>query len=272
MSERRILQKFLDLQDGTRQRLDQKAESQPIFREGKPPTVLCVHGFTGVPREVRLAADAASALGLATLAPLLPGHGTCPADLAPCRFPDWVDGVRAHLLKAAQQGRVIVVGLSLGSLIATQLALELPGHICGLVLMSNAFWLRQPHPDFSLAAAARVGLRDFFIPKAAPDILDPAARASHVCYMQQPLHASVSLREAGVRLREELFKVHCPTLLLHGADDQVAPVSNAWKAAALLGTEDRRVIVYPRSHHILTRDLEREQVAKDLTEFYRRFS
>jgi esterase/lipase len=52
----------------------------PIFVEGRPPTVLCLHGFTGVPGEVQLACDAARTLGLSARAPLLAGHSTWRAD------------------------------------------------------------------------------------------------------------------------------------------------------------------------------------------------
>jgi esterase/lipase len=47
-------------------------------------------------------------------------------------------------------------------------------------------------------------------------------------------------------------------------------VQNSWKVAELIGTTDRRVVVFPRSHHILTRDYEREQVRDELRHFIKR--
>jgi pimeloyl-ACP methyl ester carboxylesterase len=167
---------------------------------------------------------------------------------------------------------VILVGHSLGALVATELALEVPGDVLGLVLISGAFYLKRPHPDLSLAIAARVGLRDTFMKKDGPDLLDEEAKRTHVCYMEQPLHAAISMREAGVRLRGELFRIHRPTLFLHGGADQVAPYQGAEKAAAQVGTPDARLIVYPRSHHILTRDVDRTRVGEDLGRFFRRLT
>jgi esterase/lipase len=114
---------------------------------------------------------------------------------------------------------------------------------------------------------ARLGLPDFGIPKFGSDIGDDEARSSHVSYGIQPIRAAISLRAAGVRLREQLYKVHCPTLVLHGARDRVCPVQNAWKVADRLGTSDVRVVILPKSHHIITRDLEHEAVARELREF-----
>src|SRR5690606_9993909 len=105
-----------------------------------------------------------------------------------------------------------------------------------------------------------LGVRDFYVSKDGPDLGDREAWASHVTYDAQPAHAAISLERAGRRLREELYRIHRPTLVLHGARDRVCPVENAWKVAERLGTRDVRVVVYPRSHHILPRDVEREAV------------
>lgn len=267
-----ILQSLLRPSDGRAQQLDKEEASRPLLFEGRAPTVFCLHGFTGVPQDVRLPCEVARSLGLGAQAPLLPGHGTCPADLSSLRFRDWVNGVRPQLSEARKRGPVILVGHSLGALVATELALEVPGDVLGLVLIASAFYLRRPHPDSSLAMAARLRLPDAFIPKSGPDLLDEEAKRTHVCYMEQPLHAAISMREAGVRLRGELFRIHRPTLFLHGGGDQVTPASGAEKAAACVGCADTRLIVYPRSHHILTRDVDRERVAEDLRHFFQRLS
>ncbi len=52
--------------------------------------------------------------------------------------------------------------------------------------------------------------------------------------------------------------------------DGVCPVQNAWRVANLLGTRDVRVVILPRSQHIITRDVERAEVARELREFYAR--
>src|SRR6187402_1230718 len=79
----------------------------PIRRAGRLPTVLCIHGYGGVPREVELGVEAASAVGLASVAPLLPGHGTVPRDTAELRFEDWLAGVRTEFDRERAKGPVI---------------------------------------------------------------------------------------------------------------------------------------------------------------------
>lgn len=247
-------------------------DTAPLRVEGAAPTVLAFHGFCGVPQEVAVVCDAARATGLSATAPLLAGHGTSAADLAPLRFRDWVDSVRESLAAASREGPVLLAGLSLGSLVALQLALEQPARVAGLVVLGNALWLAQPFPGLALRAVKALRLPDFGFPKFAPDIADPQARRRHTTYPSQPVYCAIDVQDAAGRLREELGRITCPTLILHGAHDRVCPVSNAWRLAERLGSSDVEVRIFPRSRHVLTCDVERPQVQAAIEGFLRRWA
>lgn len=265
--------RFKDAQDPSRHRdLSQSPGAEARITEGRRPTVLAFHGFTGTPKEVEVCSEVAVSLGLRSRAPLLPGHGTSAGDLQKYRYRDWLEAAKKAFDEERSQGPVILAGLSLGSLLATELVLSAPGDVAGLVLMANAFYLKGPHPDLSMGLFDRLGLPDFFQPKTGPDLGLSEARSTHLTYDAQPLQAAVSLKRAGERMRGELFRIHCPTLILHGAQDRVCPVRNAWRVAAALGTSDVRTVILPRSHHIVTRDYDRARVAAELTEFFKRVS
>lgn len=239
--------------------------------DGEPPTWLALHGYCGAPEEMRLVVDTARSLGQSALAPALAGHGTHARDLAPLGFEDWVASVRPHLERARARGPVILAGLSLGSLVATRLLLEDDRGVLGLVLMANAFFL-APFPAWPLAAFDRVGAPDFWMPKAGADIGDAEARRTHVTYTAQPVRSAVSVLRAGQELFERLGKVRCPTLIIHGAKDRLCPVSNAWRVAEKLGSQDQRVVILPRSHHIVTRDFDADILRRELSDFARRLT
>lgn len=243
---------------------------ESLERAGELPTVLAIHGFTGVPSEVALCCDVASELGLASAAPLLAGHGRDARHLAQTEYDDWLKSARVSFDEARKRGPVVLVGLSMGSLVATELTLGAPGDVAGLVLLSNAFWLTSPHPRWSLTAARTLRFPNFYIDKKGSNIGDLDGRREHVSLDAQPLYSALSLLAAGERLREELFRIHRPTLILHGAHDGVCPVNNAWKVAERLGTPDSRVVILPRSQHIITRDVEKQQVRAELKRFFAR--
>ncbi len=108
--------------------------------------------------------------------------------------------------------------------------------------------------------------------KGGSDIADVDARQSQISYTADPVHAAIDLERSARALRERLGQVRCPTLILHGARDRVCPVENAWRVANLLGTHDVRVVILPRSQHIITRDVERDEVARELRDFYTRIA
>jgi esterase/lipase len=120
--------------------------------------------------------------------------------------------------------------------------------------------------------AERAKLPDFGIPKWDTDIADPEARRTHVSYRLQPTHFAISMQNAGTRLMDELFRMHCPTLIAHGAHDHACPVANAWEVAERLGTPDSRVVILPRSRHVICRDLDRTILKNELESFFRRLS
>jgi carboxylesterase len=242
-----------------------------LASEGRAPSVLALHGFGGTPQEVALIVDVARELGLRASAPLLPGHGQRVADLAVLRFPAWLDAAEQHYLELAQRGPVIVAGLSMGALLALHLAARHPPTTAGVVALANAVWLKGPFPSLAMKAVDRLRLPDFWMPKSGPDLGDREQRAVHLTYNAQPVRAAISLLRAGESFSEQLHRVKAPTLILHGALDQVTPVSNAWRVAVRLGTTQKRVVIFPRSRHILTRDVEREDVRREIAQFLGNF-
>jgi carboxylesterase len=244
---------------------------RPVFLAGRAPGVIAFHGFGGTTREVELCTEVAGELGLAAIAESLPGHGSHARDLARTRFADWTRGAESTFQKFAGTGPVIASGLSLGSLMAAHLAITYPNRVVGLVMLANAAWL-NPALAFALRVGGTLRLPDFLMPKGGSDIADPEARSTQVAYTADPVHAAIDLERSGRRMRERLGQVRCPTLIIHGALDRVCPVANAWRVASLLGTKDVRVVILPRSQHIITRDVERADVARELSTFYARIA
>ena len=235
---------------------------------GAAPGVLALHGFGGTPLEVELVVEVARELGLAARAPLLPGHGTRVDELAKSRFRTGRAQPRRHSTglrraRAAHRGRaldgVAAGGPARGAAARTDDA---------LVMLSNALWLTAPFPAWALSAVAALKIRDFSVPKIGADIADPVARRTHLTYPAQPVHAAIEVLRAGDLVRAELARVRCPALIAHGSRDRVCPVSNARRAFELLGCADKRVVVFPRSRHIITRDLDRAQLRRELSSFF----
>ncbi len=240
----------------------------PRRHAGQSPALLAIHGFGGTPAEVEILLEVARKRGLAASAPLLPGHGSHARDLASRTFEDWLGAARTELRRLQEQGDVILVGSSLGSVIVSRLAIEAGARIRGLALFANALRLASPYPSRWLAVARRLHLpHDWWIPKLAADIADGRQREAHLGYDAEPIRAAIEVYRGGLQTRRLLGHITCPTLLVHGALDRVCPVSNVNLVMQALGTRDATSVILKRSGHVVTEDCERQGAAAALDAF-----
>lgn len=256
-------------------RLVGTGDPSAIHADGRPGAgaVLAFHGYAGSPREVRVITDAGVDLGLSAHAPRLPGHGPAATSLLSVGWSDWVAAAQDELLRVAQasRSRVVVAGLSLGSLLATHLAATFRQQVAGLIVLANALHLRRrtASPLLLFERFAPLDNR-FSIVKKAPDIRDPIARSAHVTYDVNPIRGAVEVLRAGRIVRAELGNVICPALVIHGALDRVCPPSNAHAFARCLGTSNVEIAIMPASGHIVSVDYDRQAVAARVAAFLRR--
>jgi carboxylesterase len=194
-------------------------------------------------------------------------------DLMNVGWKDWVEDAARSFAEATRTNeRVVVGGISLGSLLATHLAVTRPDRVAGLVVLANAAWLRVSSFRLPLWLCERLDLFDnrFYLPKHGADIRDPVARSAHLTYELNPIRSAIEVLRAGRVVRPELSRVKCPTLVIHGRLDQVCPVDNARRFAKRLATRDVEVRIMPGSGHIVSVDVDRWEVASAIDAFLRR--
>lgn len=124
-----------------------------VLDRGSGPPILLLHGWsldrTMWDPQVALL----EAAGHRVVAPDLPGHGGS-ASVPALWFEDMAPQV-LQLLDVLQVGPALVVGLSMGSAVALELALTWPRAVAGLLLADNAA-ADAGGPDRGAAAAARI--------------------------------------------------------------------------------------------------------------------
>jgi carboxylesterase len=228
--------------------------------------VVLVHGFTGSPWEVRYLGEQLQRGGFTVSAPLLPGHGTSVADLDTTTWQDWIGHTSRSIdALAARCRRVVVVGQSLGGLIALYLAAQ-RREIAAVASLAAPLWLEGISARVARwAAAGRLPLRA--IPKfGGSDVRDRRARADNPCYPAIPTRALGQLVAFMHVVDAALPRVTQPVLVLHARQDHTAPVACAPRIAAAVGG---RLRILPRSYHLIAVDVERDVVAAEVSTFMR---
>lgn len=212
--------------------------------------VLCMHGLSGTPYEVRPVAEALAAAGLRARGIALPGHCTSPEDLARTSRHAWVDAAGAALDELrAQHDRVVLVGVSMGGVVALRVAQE--AKVDALVTIGSPLELDAPIRWF-------VPLVKHLMPmlekRGGSDIRDAAARERHPGYSVMPLAAVHELIRLQSEVKPGLGRVETPLLVAHGAHDRTSHPRNAQMIHDGVGSEVREIVMYERSGHVVPVD------------------
>jgi carboxylesterase len=230
---------------------------EPFFLAGGPQAALLVHGFTGSPPEMRLIGDYLHARGMTVHAPLLPGHGTDPADLNRRRWTEFAERVdRAYAELQARSEQVVLAGLSMGALLALHHAARDPSVPAAVVTL--ALRLRNP-------LSMLLPLLKHFTPfwaKPRAMLMDPEAGGRLWSYPTAPTRAGHELLKLQRQVRRDLPRVTCPLLIVHSTlDDQLHPACPHW-VNDRVGSRDKDLLLLHNSGHALTVDREWELVAE----------
>jgi carboxylesterase len=253
--------------EGTAQRGDGGPFDLP-GSAGSTDAALLLHGLTGTPFELRPVADRLSRAGVRCLAPVLPGHESADA-LSRSSWLDWVAGAREALAALGETRRTLIVGSSMGALVACTLAAESPGRVDGIALLAPALEL-QPLGKLAGWLAGSTPMARFLpqIPKGGgSDVGDPDARAANPCMETVPLRSVGELLAFQSHVDELLPRIRCPALVVAGALDGTVTVAGARRMAGRLGGGARFVLL-PRSRHLVAIDVERERLAEDVMTFF----
>lgn len=253
-------------------------DSTPYESLTGPPGVLCLHGFTGTPFEVRPLAEGLAARGFSALAPRLAGHATTPADLAPTRWPDWLasaDAALTRLRHATGGARVVVAGFSMGGLLALMLAHRRPGDVAAIAVMAAPLRLRGRDARLvrwlaTLPRPLRRGPVAFVPKRRGPDTSDPQMYRKNPGLPVLPVAALASLFELGKEVRDVLPHITTPTLVVAARQDHTVPFEDSLELAGCLGHAPVERLWLERSYHLIGIDVEREAVTAALAAFFER--
>jgi carboxylesterase len=210
---------------------------------------------------MRLLGQFLAAHGCTVLAPLLPGHGTQPADLNRVRWQDWTAAAEtAYADLAGRTDQIVVGGFSMGGLLALHLGFTVPpDKLRGLALFAPG--LRLMDRRLPLSAVVHYALpllaRN---PLAQTDVADPEAERHLWCYEQYPIGGASQLWRLQRAVRRKLSQVTAPIILFQGRLDRSIRPDSPQAVLDSVGSTDKELIWLENSAHALVVDAERDVV------------
>lgn len=259
--------------------------AQPFWIDGGTTGLLLIHGFGGLPGEMRPLGAFLAARGYTVAGPLLARHGRHPDEMYNVRWAEWYASVEEAFAELERRcERVFVIGYSLGGLLALRLAAQ--HQTAGVITLAAALQLNGGWP-LRLLPVARYAM-PWFYPMRAADFRDPRLRddlSSKIGAIDfddpaviKQLRDSIRIPTGAiyelVRLSRlvwrELPGITVPALVLQGRrDETVLPIS-AEQILAAIGSRDKQIAWFDRSGHLLPNDVEQHAVHTTIAEWLER--
>lgn len=231
-------------------------EGDSFFWEGGPIGVLLSHGFSATTAEVRLLARILNDHGYTVAGPLLPGHGTTPAEMNRVHWRDWVATLeQTYQQLQARCEKVFVGGESMGAVLSLYLASEHPEAV-GVLTYSPALeidgWMVALAP---LIAPAIAPFRPFFMKSQ----LDSADRWQG--YLENPIKAGAQLTLLRRQVRRRLSLIKQPVLVVQGRLDKAIAPHSGQAVYDGVGSTLKEMHWMEKSPHTVLLDCEHEEIA-----------
>ena len=227
-----------------------------LARRGQGMPVLCLHGHPGTGQCMSVFTDYLSPY-FQTIAPDLRGYGRSKTH-RPFAMEQHLDDLSELL--ASMSEPCLIVGWSLGGILAIELALKHPNQIAGLILVSTAAKPVGRHPaitwqdnlltgiagivnwlvpgwTWNIATFGKRSLFRYLISQHSGSAYGHIAREGTPAFLQTSMLANQALNAAlgqGYNRLEELHRIQQPCLMLAAVNDvHITPESSQETAATL---------------------------------------
>jgi len=246
--------------------ISERFSTQEIDLGNGPIGCFLIHGFSGSTYELQGLAEFLAGNGFRVTAKLLAGHGTSIEECNLVRADDWLSEMEFHFAEFFLDcDTAFVIGLSMGAGLALHLSTLFP--VAGVVAMAPALILNHPRLRWYLPLAAPFTSS---LSKERACTGNTDRRYNHYGYSRYPLNGLRAMLRLNRHIRSELHRVTLPTLVMHSRNDITVPYENANLVIDAISSEDKALIAYDHSGHVLPDGPEKEKVWADILDFLTR--
>ena len=215
---------------------------------------LIIHGFAGNLDEIEPLNKYLSSKGFITICPIMKGHMGSRRDLVFVKYTEWIESVEASLLELNSQCKqIIIIGFSMGGLIAVNLATK--HKVDGIITLNTPIY----HWDIKR-----------IVRNIANDIKTKDYK-NIKCYIRSatgiPFSAMINFKVL-LRKTKPLFKhIRCPMFIAQGLIDDTAHHKSAEYIYKNISSDIKHIKYYENSSHIICHSIENKDVFNDIESF-----
>ncbi|MBM4371719.1 MAG: alpha/beta fold hydrolase, partial [Deltaproteobacteria bacterium] len=245
-------------------RIAYRSAPRPAAAGKAPLGVLVLHGFTSHVDCVADLREDLDALAVPYRMPWLRGHGTRWEDLRGVTWEDWFADAEETLLDLLQEARrVVVVGLSMGGLVALDLAARYRREVAGVVPVAAALAFKDPLAGLT-GAISRV-VPSWPSPNSYSD--PELKKLRNRNYPKFPTDAFASLYAYTGVVKNRLSFVAAPCHVVAARKDSIVAPAAAETILAKVGSRRKDLVWFEESGHEMLLDLEAAKVRANIRGF-----
>ncbi len=223
--------------------------------------VLMIHGFAGgTYDEENLAFDLELDKKLDVYSFTLPGHDK--SIIIKVKKEDWVNACEEKIKMLIDSGYkdIYVIGHSMGGVLASLLATK-HKEVKKLVLVA---------PAFEALDSKDGNINVFGSIKKAPQIIKTYSKDEVISRMtKMPIPMIFEFQKLIKEYQDLPAKISCPTLLIHGTNDQIVPISSSEKLYDELNVSVKKFLVVEGATHDMFKGKKKDIVMDEIHSFLR---
>jgi len=265
-----------------------------FFLPGDKNLCFLIHGLTGTPKEVGSIAQRLNKRGFSVAAPLLLNHNRSISSLKKTTWQDIYSSIRKEFLKYTNDyENIFVAGLSFGALIGISLTHEFPNRVKALNCFSPTLFFdgwANPKLRILLPLVFKTPLQYYFYLKEGypygiknerlrSRIENFYTKSNLFDYSKVHLYGYPVIPVSSMKQNHLLAKyvmkilpnITTPIQLLQAKDDDVTSPKNSYYIYDHIGSQDKEVVLFKNSYHIIIADQERDLVAEKTIAFFEKY-
>lgn len=253
--------------------------------EGNGLPILCLHGHPGSSKTMSVFTKSLSKQ-YRTLSPDLRGYGKSKTQ-QPFQMADHIDDLDS-IMEEHNIDQCLILGWSLGGILAMEMALRSPSRVSGLILIGTASHPRSDHPPVSLRDNLYTGIASlinwikpawrwnietfgtrslyrYLVQNHSDEVYQHLATEGISAYVQTTKYATQALYKAinaGYNRLQDLHHVQCPCLVLAGECDRHITAAASRETADYLPNAIHKE--YPNVAHLFPWEIPNE-VLRDIS-------
>lgn len=229
-----------------------------------------IHGYTSTPDELReLAEKINKEFNETVFVTRLEGHGELPSHILNLNLYDWFEQTNSELKELSKScEKVNLVGFSFGGALSTRLAEE--NEVGNVYLLAPYIFANyKPYYIFKLETYIDMisGVLKYSQKAKVGQINSPEGLANHIAYVNMPYAPIKNSKQFFEDIKENLNLIEEPVLLQQSKNDRTSDIKSSEYIFKHISSENKKLIIFEKSNHILIEDYDKEEVINNIIEF-----